>query len=77
MIAYFIRGEGESWAVVKLLPDNREEVVQGDLTLIDAEILAAMLLEDMRTPVAPTTREADTEDAAPQARHPRQLSLKF
>jgi hypothetical protein len=31
----------------------------------------------MRTPAAPTTREADAEDAAPQARHPRQLSLKF
>jgi len=44
-IAYFIRGCGESWAVIKLYPDNREEVVQSDLTLLEAEILCAMKIE--------------------------------
>src|SRR4051812_35219236 len=43
MTAYFIRRRGDGCAVIRLHTDNREEVVQDDLTLIEAEILCAAL----------------------------------
>src|SRR5437667_12877237 len=51
MAAYFIRGSGESWAVIKLYPDDREEIVQSGLGRIEAEILCVMKLKDLRKPV--------------------------
>ena len=45
MAAYFIRGSGESWAVIKLYPDDREEIVHSGLGRIEAEILCVMKLE--------------------------------
>ena len=37
-VAYFVRGGGVSWSVIKLYPDNREEIVAEKLSLIEAEI---------------------------------------
>jgi hypothetical protein len=48
MIAYFIRGAGESWAVIKLFLDDREEVVEHGMTLFEAEIICVMLLNNLR-----------------------------
>jgi hypothetical protein len=52
MIAYFIRRSGDDCAVIKLHPDNREEVIQDGLTLIEAEILCVMKIEDIPKPAA-------------------------
>jgi len=48
MVAYFIRGGGEGWAVIKLRPGDREEVVQGGMNLAEAEQLRLTMLEDIR-----------------------------
>jgi hypothetical protein len=42
MVAYFVRRSDEGCAVIKLYPNNREEIVQSGLTLIEAEILCAI-----------------------------------
>ena len=46
MMAYFIRRRGDSCAVIGLYPDNREEIVQDKLTVIEAEILCAAKMAD-------------------------------
>jgi hypothetical protein len=80
-VAYFIRRSGDVCAVIKLHPNNREEVVQSGLSLIEAEILCVALIEDIpRAPRAPaqSAREATApESAEPKRRKPRQLALKF
>ena len=76
-IAYFVRGGGQSWAVIKLYPDDREEVVQDGLTLVEAEILCAMKLEDLPRSAAAIDPATPVEDIAPRRRRVRQLSLKL
>jgi hypothetical protein len=39
MVAYFIRRSRDDCAVIKLYPDDREEIVQDSLSLLEAEIL--------------------------------------
>ena len=74
-IAYFIRGCGESWAVIKLYPDNREEVVQSDLTLLEAEILCAMKIADILKPAPPRpVAPVAAENGKPEPRVARQLA---
>ena len=79
MVAYFIRGVGSreerSWAVIKLFPDDREEVVEDGMTLIEAEIICAMLLNNLRRGGAVSAPELPLEE--PRPKRPRQLSLKF
>ena len=38
-VAYFIHQHRDECSVIKLLPDNREEIVQDGMTLIEAEII--------------------------------------
>ena len=44
-VAYFVRGGGASWAVIKLYPDNREEIVAGELSKEAAIDRCAELLD--------------------------------
>jgi len=60
--------------VIKLIPDNREEVVQDGMAFIEAEILCAMLLDNLRRGGA-AAGELRLEE--PRPKRPRQLSLKF
>jgi hypothetical protein len=50
MIAYFIRRSSDRCSVIKLHPDNEEEVVQSGLTLLEAEILCAAKTPTCRNP---------------------------
>jgi hypothetical protein len=81
MVAYFIRRSDDNCAVIKLYPDNREEIVQGDLTLIEAEILCESKIADIPKPSAlPFARRDDPADQTIQSSgrpSARQLSLKF
>jgi hypothetical protein len=64
MVAYFIRRSRDACAVVKLYPDDREEIVQDGLSLIEAEILCAMKIEDLPRPPAP---HACSDDPRPRS----------
>lgn len=75
-LAYFVRGQGERWAVIKLYPDDREEIVAEGLSEIEAEILCAMKLEDLPRAAA-IGDPPEAEDIAPRRKRPRQLQLKF
>ena len=76
-VAYFVRGAGESWAVVRLFTDDREEIVADGLSQIEAEILCAMKLEDLpRTATGGEEPLAD-DTAPPRAKRARQLAFKF
>jgi len=81
MVAYFIRRAADSCAVIKLHPDDREEIVQDGLTLIEAEILCAMKIADLPRPVAPPACRDDpgprTRTKPKHRRDARQLALKF
>ncbi len=73
LVAYFVRGGSESWAIIKLHPDHREEVIADGLSFTDAENLCVAKIEGIARGAA-----ADpVEDIAPQKRRPRQFMLKF
>lgn len=76
-VAYFIRGSGESWAVIKLYPDDREEVVESGLAKEAAIERCFALLEELPRRAAAVGEEPSAEDIAPRARRARQLTLKF
>ena len=73
-VAYFIRGGGESWAVIELHPDNREKVVAAGLSLKEAEAICMSKLEEI-VRAAPVDSALTPEDIAPQ--RPRQFAFKF
>jgi len=75
-VAYFIRGGGESWALIALHPDDREEVEQDGLTFMAAEDLCLMKQEEIAR-AAPEQSELPLDrDIAPR-RRPRQLKFRF
>jgi hypothetical protein len=78
-VAYFIRRRGDICAVIEIYPDNREGVVQDGLSMIEAEILCAMKIEDLPKPAArPALEAAAVESALPKRRSTsRQLELKM
>lgn len=79
-VAYFIRPSGDGWSVIRLHPDNREEIVQSGITLIEAEILCAIKLEDIPKPAsqrAPEDYLEAPECTMPRRHIPRQLTFKF
>jgi hypothetical protein len=81
-VAYFIRRAGDVCSVIKLYADNRKEVYQDGLTLIEAEILCVTLIEDIpkrATPQEPESDQSPVESGAPKRRNarPRQLTFKF
>jgi hypothetical protein len=67
-VAYFIRRHGDVCSVIRLLPDDREEVVQEGMTLIEAEILCAMRIDDLPRPITPTAGELPLEEPRPNDR---------
>jgi hypothetical protein len=77
-VTYFVRGGGASWAVIELHTDNREEVVADGLSVIEAEILCVMKIEDTHKPVSPPAGEPQVDDKHEKNRAPvRQLAFKF
>ena len=74
-VAYFVRGYGERWAVIRLYPDDREEIVADGLSILEAEILAAMKIEDL--PREAPSEEPAVEESSLRRRRSRQMSLKF
>ena len=77
-VAYFVRGSGASWSVIKLYPDNQEEIVADDLSLSEAEILCAMKIEDIPRPPFSAGGELPIDDKREKKRAPaRQLAFKF
>jgi hypothetical protein len=69
-----LRRSGDVCSVIKLFPDNREEVVQDGMTLIEAEILCAMKIDDLPRGAA-VAGELPLEEPGPK--RPRQLRFKF
>jgi hypothetical protein len=75
-VAYFLRGGGESWAVIRLTGRDREEVVVDGLAKEVAIERCYALLEDLRRGAAATGELPADTDIVSQRRS-RQLSLKF
>jgi hypothetical protein len=71
-----VRRSQDGCAVIKLYPDDREEVVAGGLDLTDAENLCVRKIDEMRG-AAP----AGSDDRSPSRivgrRKARQLAFKF
>jgi hypothetical protein len=77
MVAYFIRRAGSGCSVIKLHADDREEVVQDGLSLIEAEILCAVKIADIPRPAAQPGADPKRRIAEPRRTDTRQLALKF
>ena len=75
-VAYFVRGTGESWAVVRLTGRDREDIVADGLSRDAAEELCFSRLEELpRGAVAAGELPLDG-DIGPR-RRARQLTLKL
>ena len=70
-----MRRAGDGYAVIELYPDKREEIVQDALSLLEAEILYAMKIEDVRKPVAGDAGGLVVD--GPTRKAARQLTFKF
>jgi hypothetical protein len=76
-VVYFIRRRGDVCAVIELHPDNREEIIQDGLSLIEAEVLCVAKMADIPRAAAckpSTSMEPDKRAPAPST---SQLTLKF
>jgi hypothetical protein len=76
-VAYFVRGSGETWAVIRLTGRDREDIVADGLSRDAAEELCFQTLEEL-----PRGAEVAGElplDGDIAQRHPRsrQLTLKL
>ena len=75
-VAYFVRGSGERWAVIRLTGRDREDIVAEGLSREAAEGLCFSRLEELpRGAVVAGKLTLDGEIA--HRRHPRQLRLKL
>jgi hypothetical protein len=79
MIAYFMRRSSDGCSVIKLHPDNEEEVVQSGLTLLEAEILCVAKIADLPKFAAPQACHGDPtlRQLVKPRRDVRQLALKL
>jgi hypothetical protein len=75
MVAYFVRGTGESWALIRLTGRDREEIVAEGLSREAAEELCFQKLEELPRGAAAGELPLDG-DIAPRCRS-RQLRLKL
>ena len=76
-VAYFVRGSGESWAVIRLTGRVREDIVADGLSRDAAEELCFSRLEELpRGAVAAGELPLDG-DIAPRSQRARQLTLKL
>ncbi len=79
-VAYFVRGGGERWAVVRLTGGNREEVVADGLSQDAAVELCFKRLEELSAGRAASGSNDELPldgDIAPRRRRPKQLSLEL
>jgi hypothetical protein len=77
-VAYFIRRSGDICAVIRLYADNREEVVQDDLSLIEAEILCEAKIADIIGAAAQrVVVPGENGDDTPEFHTARQFVLKL
>jgi hypothetical protein len=76
-VAYFVRGSGESWAVVQLTGRTREDIVAEGLSREAAEELCFQKLEELPRGAVDAGELPVDGDIAPQRRHPRQLTFRF
>ncbi len=77
MVAYFVRGGGERWAVIRLTGHDREDIVADGLSKEAAIERCYALLEELpRGSVAAGELPLD-EDIAPRYRRLRQLKLRL
>jgi hypothetical protein len=70
-VAYFIRRRGDECSIVKLHPDDREEILEHGLTLVEAETLYFICIGE------PVWEEGSAPDDAGKRGHARQLAFKF
>ncbi len=73
-VAYFMRGGGESWAVIRLIGRD-EQIVADDLSKEAAIERCYALLEELSRGVVIAELPLDGDNAP--RRRPRQLSFKF
>ena len=76
-VAYFVRGSGESWAVVQLTGRDREDNVAEGLSRDAAEKLCFARLEEMPRGAVAADELPLERDIAPRQRRSRQLTLKL
>jgi hypothetical protein len=73
--AYFIRRRGEECAIVKLTADGREEILEHGLTLVEAETLYFICIDEpVHEPSAP---DIAADERRTGRRRPGQLAFKF
>lgn len=75
-VAYFVRRDREGCAVIRLYPNDREEVVADSLDLTDAENLCVQKIDEVRGAVRPASDEPGP-GRMPGRRKARQLAFKF
>ena len=76
-VAYFVRGTGESGAVVRLTGRDREDVVAEGLSRDAAEELCFSRLEELPRSAAVAGELPLDGDIAHRRRQPRQLTLQL
>ena len=76
-VAYFVRGNGASWSVIKLYPDNREDIVADGLSKEAAIERCAELLEKIPRDAVAAGELPLAGDIAPRHQRARQLRFKF
>jgi hypothetical protein len=75
-VAYFVRGSGESWAVIRLTGHIREDIVAEGLSRDAAEELCFQKLEELPQG-AVAAGELPLDGDIAQRRRARQLTLKL
>jgi hypothetical protein len=76
LVAYFVRGTGESWAVIRLTGRSREDIVIEGLSRDAAEELCFAKLEELPRGAVVNGELPLDGDIAPRRRS-QQLTLKL
>ena len=74
-LGYFIRRRGDECSDVKVLPNGGEELLETDLTLIEAETLYFVCIGERVYEASAPDIAAD--DSRTGRRRPQQLAFKF
>jgi hypothetical protein len=74
-LGYFIRRRGEECAIVKVLPNRGEEILERGLTLVEAETLYVVCISE---PVhEPSVPDIAADERRTGRRRARQPAFKF
>jgi hypothetical protein len=76
-VGYFVRGDGDSWALIRVTGRTREDMVADCLSREAAEERYFEKLEELRAGVAAEGELPLVGDIAPGRRRPKQLTFKF